>query len=340
MKALVILEPGRLALKDILKPVPGPGEILVRMSCCGVCGTDIEKVMGQAITPMVLGHEVVGEVAKFGGRVRGLKEGDRVFAHHHAPCYACATCARAEYTMCEEFPKHNLVPGGFSEFYAVPRWNVEKGAVLRLPDSLADEEGTFIEPLGCCLRGLSKVGAEECRSALIYGAGPVGLLHLLLLRNLGFESVCVADLSRYRLSFASNLGATAVFDPTNPKERERALGSFGGLGPELAVVATGSPSALAESIQSVAPGGRVLMFGAPVRGSTIQINLPEYFRRGVSLISSYSTSEKETALALEMLAEGRVKVSGLISHRFNLARAPEAFRVAQEQKCVKALVCN
>jgi L-iditol 2-dehydrogenase len=338
MKALFIQGWGRVVVKDIEKPLPRAGEILVRMKSCGVCGTDIEKIRGEAITPPVLGHEVVGEVAELGKGAKGLKIGDRVFAHHHAPCYSCEICKRGEYTLCKDFPKHNLMPGGFSEYYVVPRWNVEKGAVLRIPDEMSDEVGTFIEPMGCCLRGLAKVGAEAFTSGLIYGAGPVGLMHLLLLQRLGYERVGVADPSNYRLSFARKLGATSVFDPTKEADTDRALRSFGELGPEIAIVATGSSRAFADAIRSVAPGGRVLMFGAPPKGSSLQLSLPDYFLRGITIVSSYSTSEKETSLALEMLRRRNPKVSHLITHRFTLSQTPEAFRVAQDQKCMKALV--
>lgn len=338
MNALFIQERGRVIVKEVEKPRPGAGEVLVKMTSCGVCGTDIEKVRGEAITPPVLGHEVVGEVAELGSAVRGLKVGDRIFAHHHAPCHACELCMRGEYTLCEEFPKHNLGPGGFSEYYIVPRWNVEKGAVLRLPENVSDEEGTFIEPLGCCLRGLSKAGVEGYRSGLIYGAGPVGMMHLLLLQRLGYDRVAVADPSGYRLAFADKLGASSVFDPTDEHGRERSLGSFGELGPEIAIVATGSANALADAIRSIAPGGRVLMFGAPPKDSVLRLNLADYFLKGITVLSSYSTSDKETSLAVGILQEGGLKVSHLVTHRFSLDEAPDAFKVAQEQKCMKALV--
>jgi L-iditol 2-dehydrogenase len=338
MKALFIQERGSVVVKDVEKPSPRAGEILVKMKVCGVCGTDIEKARGEAITPPVLGHEVVGEVAEMGNGVKGLKSGDRIFAHHHTPCYICETCKRGEYTLCKEFSKHNLMPGGFSEYYVVPRWNVERGAVLKLPEEIDDEVGTFIEPLGCCLRGLSKAGAEALRSGLIYGAGPVGLMHLLLLRRMGYEQVVVADPSQYRRSFAQEIGASSVFDPTKERERERSLRSFGDAGPELAIVATGSSRAFGDAIQSVARGGRVLMFGAPPKDSEMRLSLPEYFLRGVTIVSSYSTSEKETSLAVDMLRNWGTRVARLVTHRFSLADAPQAFKVALEQKCIKALV--
>lgn len=339
LKALFV-ELNEPRLKDIEKPSPKKGEILVRMHCCGVCGTDIEKVKGQALTPPVLGHEVVGEVAEVGKGVYNIRVGDRVFVHHHAPCYTCDLCKKGEYTLCSEFQRHNIWPGGFSEYFIVPEWNVSKGAVLRLPDNVSYEDGSFIEPLGCCLRALIKARVEDCSSAIIYGAGPVGLLHLKLLRIYGFNKVVVADPSRYRAEFAVKLGADSAFDPNNKEERENALSHFKGIGPELAIVATSSQSAIIDAIKTITPGGKVILFGAPFRGTTLPIRMDEYFIKGVTMLSSYSTSEKETSLALQLIGEKRINVSELITHRLKLEDAPFAFKLATEQECIKAVIVN
>ena len=336
MKSLFIGAPGEVVVREVEKPTPKNGEILIEMRSCGVCGTDLEKVKGEAMTPPVLGHEVVGEVAGVGRGVKGIHAGERVYTHHHAPCYECELCRRGEYTMCAEFPRHNINPGGFSEYYVVPAWNVSKGAVLLLPDSVGFEEGSFIEPLGCCIRGLSKVNVTNFRSAIIYGAGPVGLIHLMLLQHYGYTDVAVGDLSEYRLSFASKLGAK-TFRPEGGAKNP-ADSALDGVAPELAVVATGSSTAFLDAMKTVSPGGHVLLFGAPPKSSTVSLDLSQYFLRGITVQSSYSTSEKETALAVRMLEMGAISLSKLITHRFRLEEAPEAFRVAGEQKCIKAIV--
>src|SRR5438445_1500500 len=337
MKSLFIGAPGEVVLKQMGKPSPKKGEILIEMRSCGVCGTDLEKIRGGAATPPVLGHEVVGEVAEVGRGVRRIHTGERVFTHHHAPCYECELCRRGEYSMCAEFPRHNINPGGFSEYYIVPEWNVSRGAVLPLPDSMSFEKVSFIEPLGCCIRGLSKVEATKFKSAVIYGAGPVGLTQLMLLQNYGYTSVAVGDLSEYRLSFASKLGAK-IFRPGEALDKKAARPALDGVAPELAIVATGSSSAFLDAMKTVSPGGRVLLFGAPPRNSTVSLDLSQYFLRGITVYSSYSTSEKETALAVKMLESGAIDLSRLITHRFRLEDAPDAFRVAGEQKCIKAVV--
>ena len=334
MKALFVGEGGKVALREVERPTIKKGEILVEMKSCGVCGTDLEKVRGEAMTSPVLGHEVVGEVAEIGEGVKEILSGDRVFTHHHAPCYECSLCSRGEYTLCAEFPKHNISPGGFSEYYVVPEWNVSRGAVVRLPDSVAYEEGSFIEPLGCCIRGFAKIEAENFRSAIVYGAGPVGLTHLMLLERSGYRKVAITDPSDYRLSFATKLGGISI----NPRKGGSALDELDGESPEVAIVATSSLAALIDAIRTVSPGGRVLLFGAPARGSTVSIDISQYFLRGITVQASYSTSEKETRMATKMLEAGEIDLSRLITHRFTLGKAAEAFRVAGEQMCIKAVV--
>jgi L-iditol 2-dehydrogenase len=340
LKALFVESPGKVALKEVERPSPREGEVLVKMRCCGVCGTDLEKVMWEAITSSILGHEVVGEVSGVGKGVRGVEEGDRVFTHHHVPCYSCDLCDRGEYTLCQQFSKSNIVPCGFSEFYIVPKWNVERGAIIKLPRELSYEDGSFIEPLGCCIRALDKIKAENFSSALIYGAGPVGLLHLKLLKRRGVAAVGVADVSDLRLSFAKKGGADSCFDPRDSDERKEALSGFRGGGPELVIVATGNVAALDAALTTVVKGGTVLLFGAPPRNSALSLDAASFFIRGISLAASYSASEKETNLAVRMLAESSVRVSDLVTHRFDLERAPGAFAAAREQQCMKALIVN
>ncbi len=340
MRAVMIDSPGKLKVVEMPKPAPSEGEVLVKLRCCGICGTDIEKMHGEGITTKVLGHETVGELAELGPGVDELRVGDRVFTHHHVPDLTCKLCARGEYTYCPEYMKHNLVPCGLSDYYIVPSYNVERGAVLRLPDSLGFEEASFIEPLACCIRGLERADAKNADSAIIYGAGPVGLMHLKLLRSFGLERVGVADVSEYRLSLAGDMGADFTFDPAaDPERREKALNHLEG-GPDLVVVATASTAALEEAVRVIGRAGTVLLFGAPKKGATATIDTARLFLSGTRLITSYAAYETETAEAMKLLAEKRIQVSDMITHRFPLERSAEAFAVAAEQRCMKALILD
>ena len=336
----MIDSPGKVKVVEMPRPEPGEGEVLVKLRCCGICGTDLEKVQGQGITTGILGHETVGELSELGRGVEELKVGDRVFTHHHVPDLSCEICQRGEFTYCPEYMKHNLIPCGLADYYVVPRFNVQRGAVLRLPGSLGFEEASFIEPLACCLRGLERADARNADSAMIYGAGPVGLMHLKLLRSFGVERVGVADVSDYRLSLATAMGASFVVNPTAgagaPDEaRKEIMG-----GPELVIVATASMTALEDAFRLVGRAGTVLLFGAPRKGASATLDAARLFLNGTRLLTSYGAYETDTAEAMKLLSEGRVVVKDMITHRFPLERAGEAFAVASEQKCMKALILD
>jgi L-iditol 2-dehydrogenase len=339
MKAALIDPSHGLQVLEVPKPEPREGEVLVRMTCCGICGTDVEKVHGEGITTRILGHEEVGEVEQLGSGVRGISVGERVFAHHHVGCGECALCRAGKRTLCREYSRHNLVPCGLAEFFIVPKYNVDRGAVLRLPDSLGYEEASFIEPLACCILGLEQAGARTALSAMVYGAGPVGLTHLKLLRSYGVKTVGISDVSEYRVALAKRMGADVTFNPTVEGDRERALASFEE-GPELVVLATGSSAALEDGLKMVARGGTVLLFGAPRKDATARLEMARFFLNGTRLVTSYAASERETSAALALLAEHRIEVADMITHSFPLERTADAFAVASQQQCMKALVTN
>jgi L-iditol 2-dehydrogenase len=339
MKAVLIDSSDGLQVAEMPRPVPKDGEVLVRLRCCGICGTDVEKVHGEGITSRILGHEEVGEIAELGSGVKGLAVGERVFAHHHVGCGECGLCRKGKSTYCSEYSKHNLVPCGLAEYFIVPKYNVDRGAVLKLPDSLGYEEASFIEPLACCLLGLEQAEAIRASSAIVYGAGPVGLTHLKLLRSYGVKTVGIADISEYRLSLARRMGADISFNPAEEQGRKDALAAFSG-GPELVVLATGSSAAFEDGMRTVARGGTVLLFGAPRKDATATIGMARFFLNGTRLLTSYAASERETSAALALLAERRIEIADMITHRFPLERTAEAFAAASQQQCMKALVTN
>jgi len=340
MKAALVGPMGGVKMEDVPDPSPAEGEILVKLKCCGVCGTDLEKVQGVGITTKILGHEAVGEVVEVGKGVSSVSVGTRVFAHHHVPCLSCEVCARGKTTYCLEFAKHNLVPCGLAERFVVPRFNVERGAVIELPEGLGYEEASLIEPLSCCILGLENARAKGAKGVVIYGAGPVGLMIFKLLRHYGVQRIAVGDVSDYRNSFARRVGCELVFNPASPEDMERVLRGPMPNGPELVVVATASATAFEEATRLAARGGTVLLFGAPKRGATATVDLAHLFLNGTSVVTSYASSEKETQAATRLLAEDAVQVADLITHRFPLSESEQAFAAAAQQQCMKALITD
>ncbi|MFQ5872042.1 MAG: zinc-dependent dehydrogenase [Candidatus Geothermarchaeales archaeon] len=329
MKAAFLVEGGGIEVREVPIPEIGPREVLVRMKACGICGTDIEKSGGKFLTPPVLGHEVTGEVAKRGTEVEGLQVGDRVIVHHHVPCHRCHHCKRGSHTMCEDFPRTNLDPGGFAEYFRVPEALVAKGAVFPLPDEVSFEAGTLVEPTGCCLRALEECQVQLGEDVAVLGAGPAGLLHVQLLRSMGSRRVLTTDVADFRLEAAERAGATAVFNPKLEDVEERMQEHTEGRGVDLAIVATGNPQAIRQALGIVRKGGRILLFGTPHKGAELPVDFSQLFIRETKIIPSYSTTEAEMEKALMLIRKGILDVTSLITHRFKLDAFPEALDQAK-----------
>jgi L-iditol 2-dehydrogenase len=327
-------------MEDLPEPSPADGEVLVKLRCCGVCGTDLEKVQGVGITTKILGHEAVGEVEEVGRGVTKISRGMRVFAHHHVPCLSCGICRRGKTTYCAEFAKHNLEPCGLAERFLVPRFNVERGAVIELPEGLGYEEASFIEPLSCCILGVETARGSTANNAVIYGAGPVGLMIYKLLRQGGVDRIAIGDVSEYRNSFSRKIGCDLVFDAADQDDKEKVVKGAMPDGPELVVVATASSAAFEDATRLAARGGTVLLFGAPKKGATATIDLARLFLNGTAVVTSYASSERETQMATKLLTDRAVSVADLVTHRFPLSQSEQAFATAGQQQCMKALITN
>jgi len=331
MKAAVITGKGRVELREYSIPKIGPDEILVHMQTCGICGTDLEKISGEQITPPILGHEVAGVVEKKGDNVRGIEIGERVIVHHHISCGSCTFCKKGLETLCEEYPKSNLDPCGFAEYFRVPAPLVKGGTVYPLPANVSFEEGSQIEPTACCIRGLRKAEVHPGSSVAVFGVGPVGLTHVQLLRLYGAGVIFAVDVLENRRLLASKLGANVVLDP-GMNVLQTILKQTNNLGVDYAIVATGNPRALESAIGIVRKGGRVLLFGLPPRGTLLSLDISRLFLREITLQSSYSTSELEMRMALELVEQKRIDTSQMITHRLPLNKLLDAFHVAQNSK--------
>lgn len=332
MKAAFVVDTNVVRIEDRPIPQAGRGEIVVRMKACGVCGTDVHKVQGQSITSRVLGHEVVGEVAQVGEGVVGFQVGERVFVHHHVPCYECYYCKRGDYTLCESFASTNIEPCGFAEYFKVPRPNVERGAVLKLPQNVAYEEATFIEPTACCLRGLSKSHFRPGDECIVLGCGPIGLTQVRLLSMLGAGRVLASDLVERRLEAARKFGASATLNPQKEDLVERVREETQGTGCDIAIVTVASPRVMVQAFDLVRKGGVVLLFGGAEKGATLSYDVSNTFLNEVSMVSSYSTSEVETNQVLDLMATGRLNLSTMVTHRFKLQETDKAIKCAAEAK--------
>ncbi len=332
--------PGRVALVEVASPEAGAGEIVVEMAACGICGTDLEKVRGGYTATATLGHEPVGRVGSVGVGVTGLAPGDRVFVHHHVPCRSCAICARGDYTFCPEYQKTNLDPGGFAERFRVSAKHVRAGAVLPLDPAVSWEEGSLLEPAGCVMTALRRVGFSPGSSVFVYGLGPVGLLYARVARTMGASWVGGAEIAPLRRSAAERGGIDVAIDPREPgRVEETVLAATEGRGVDLAVVATGANAAVTGALAIARRGGTVNLFGLPGAGSQLDADLQRFYLRGLKLIPSYATGEEDVAEIHRMIVARRLVVRDLVSDRFPLEELGAAFdRARQPEASLKVVV--
>ncbi len=330
MKVGRLTGPGQLAIEERPPPSIGPGEVLVSLAGCGICGTDLEKLRGNYASAGVLGHEPVGVVAQVGAGVRSVVPGDRAFVHHHVPCYACEICRRGDFTFCPTYSKTNLDPGGFAEQFRVPEENVRRGAILPLSPRIDWATGTLLEPAGCALTALRRVGFQPGWSVFVVGLGPVGLLYARLSKALGASWVGGAEMAPLRRSAAERGRIDRTVDPRNPPEVIELVRSISdGRGVDLAVVATGAPEAVRLGASLTRRGGTLNLFGLPEAGSRLDVDLQELYLRGTRVIPSYATTEPDIAEVHAMVVAGRLSLADLVSHRLPLSDLQEAFRLAQ-----------
>jgi L-iditol 2-dehydrogenase len=332
MRAAVYHAPGDVRIEELERPEPGPGEVLVEMRACGICGSDLLDWYIESRAPVVLGHEPVGVVVETGSPLDGpLPEvGTRVFAHHHVPCLRCERCRRGHETLCETFKKTRIHPGGFSEYILVPATNVAVD-LLNVPDAVSDAAATAIEPLACAVRGQRRAGVSAGTRLLVVGGGQIGLLNAQAALTAG-ATVATAEPLADRRALAARLGAHAV-EPHGAAVLD-ALGAS----PTVALLCTGADAAWALALETIDVGGTVQLFAPASPGATRSFDANDLFFREIQIQASYSAGPSDTRAALELIRSGAVRPEELITHSFPLEETAKALDTARRREAVKAIV--
>lgn len=318
MRAIVFHEGRKATLEDLPDPRPGPGEVLIAVKASGICHTDIEILRGNygsSAFPLVPGHEFAGEVVELGSDVTGIALGDRVVADPNLGCGACPACRRGRINLCERLGAYGVTRnGGFAELCVVAADHVHPIGALSW------QVAALAEPLGCVLNGLSTLDGRTCETALVFGAGPIGLLMALALKWRGTAQVTVVDLSDERLRLAESFGLRAV-----------AVGSVNLAGlrrsQDFVADATGVPAVAEALVDYVQDGGAALFFGVCPQPARIQISPFEVFRRQLSLFGSHSLNAN-IGDALAVLAQEEREAARLVSHRMSLSEVERVFNDA------------
>ena len=320
MRVARSITPREVRVEDDVEPVCGPGDAIVRVLACGVCGSDVSEAWVARKVPAVLGHEIAAEVTAVGPDVTAVAPGDRVVVHHHAPCGECRRCRRGHETLCEQFRTTALDPGGFAERIRVPADLV--GELLPVAGDLDTERATFVEPLACVLRAFDRAGIRPGDALLVVGCGTSGLLAIAAAHALAIDTVWAREPRPERMERALALGA----------ERH---------GNELVdavLVCTPRPEAIADGFAAVAPGGTLCLYAPPDPGQALGLDGHALYVREVDVCASYSAGPRDMRAALALIATGRVDPAPLITHRLPLERTGEALELARTGGAVKALV--
>lgn len=321
------------------RPMPaiGPGELLVRVEASGICGSDVMEWYRINKAPLVLGHEVAGVIIAVGEGVVGHKEGDRVAVYHHVPCNTCHYCLSRHHTVCDTFRGTHFDPGGFAEYVRLKAINVDRG-MYPLPNTLSFEEGSFIEPVACVVRGQRIAQMKPGQTVLVVGSGITGLLHVQLARATGAGRIVATDLIDYRLDAARKFGADAAVN---------AVDDVGGILRELnhgrladvAIVSTGAPTAIQQALKLVDRGGTIVLFAPPSPGVAIPLVINDFWADEITIKTCYGGSPEDAEIAFELIAARRVNVRDMVSHRLGLGEIALGFQlVAQARESIKVII--
>jgi L-iditol 2-dehydrogenase len=312
------------------RPIPkiGPGELLLKVISSGICGSDVLEWYRIKKAPLVLGHEIGGEIVEVGEGVTNYKVGQRVFVAHHVPCNTCHYCLNGYHTACETLHTTNYDPGGFAQYLRIPSLNVDRG-VFVLPDDISCDEATFIEPFACVLRGQRIARLQPTQTLLIIGSGISGLLHLLIARHNGAGKIFTSDINEYRLTMAKQFGADEIFKAKEDIP-ERIMAANDGRLADLVIVCTGALAAFKQALVSVNKGGTVLFFACTEPGVDLPVPINTFWRNEIKLMPSYGSSPLDSALGLELLKGKRLPVDKMITHRLPLAETGRGFKLMTE----------
>jgi L-iditol 2-dehydrogenase len=314
---------------ELPRPTIGPGELLMRIRASGICGSDLMEWYRKPKAPIVLGHEVAGVVEQVGEGVEAFAVGDRIVTTHHVPCNRCRYCLTDRHSVCPTLHSTTFDPGGFAEYVRLPAINVERGT-FQLPDQVTFDEGSFVEPLACVVRGQRLAGVRPGDSIAVLGSGVSGILQIQLARATGAGRIIATDISEPRLRLAMKFGADVALKADAPNIVEKIIEANRGNHIDRVLVCAAARSALEQALEIVDLGGSVLFFAPLLPEETLDYPAHDLWKRGISIVHSYAGPPADMQTALDLIANKRVDVANMVTHRLPLERTQEGFQLMQE----------
>jgi L-iditol 2-dehydrogenase len=315
-------------------PVPqlAPGELLVKVHTCGICGTDLKKIAtGSHSAPRIFGHETAGTIAALGRGVHDFHAGDRVVVFHHIPCGECYYCRHKTFAQCPTYKKVGCTAGfepsggGFAEYVRVMDWIVRRGTV-RIPDNVSFEQACFVEPINTCMKGIGTLRIQPDETVLVIGQGPIGIMLSVLAQRAGGR-VITSDLYPQRLTISQSIGLALSIDASHSDTVAEVRELTQGRGADAVILAVGANGLIRPAMDAARPGGRVLLFAQTARGEAA-IDPAAVCVDEKALLGSYSASVELQEESVRFVMSGEMDLECLISHRFPLSRSVEALNLA------------
>jgi L-iditol 2-dehydrogenase len=340
MRAVVYRGVNDMRIETVPVPKIGPGELLIKVATCGICGTDLKKIhTGSHSAPRIFGHEMSGTIVAAGEGVARYEVGERVVVHHHVPCGECYYCRKQTPTQCPLYKKVGVTAGfepsggGFAEYIRVMDWIVQGRGVVRIPEGVPFEQAAFVEPLNTVLKGVKLLNLASDDTVLVIGQGPIGLMHAALARRTGAR-VLTSDLYPERHAIASRFGLKHPIHAGTENVVARVMEETDGRGADAVILAVGGNALIKTAMDAVRPGGRVMLFAQTQHGEAAfdpgAVCMDEKTLMG-SYSSSFEILDEVTELAFGGYRNG-FDLTQLISHRFPLEQAVEAIEVASHPK--------
>jgi len=334
-----LMKPRELVMREVAMPRPGAGEVLIQVKCALSCGTDLKAFRrGHPMWPMPtpFGHEFSGVVVEVGEGVENFAVGEALMAAPTAPCGLCFYCQRGQENLCAQAMERMLL-GAYADFLVVPAHIVRQNA-FRKPDALSFEEAALLEPLSCVVHAQEIGQPQAFESALIVGAGPFGLLHLLALRERGVREVAIAGRGPDRLKWAAALGPDRVIDVRSGDPAREIAALNGGYGPDLVIECTGQLDGWQQSLGYVRRGGRVVLFGGCAPGTTLTVDTRRMHYDNLTLLAPFHFRPRDVKNAFQILAARRLGASTVINARRNLDQLAEVFSLLENGSILKCAV--
>ena len=332
MQAAVYRGANDVRVETVPVPEIGPGEALIRVHTCGICGTDLKKIhTGSHSAPRIFGHETAGAIAAVGSDVQGFEVGDRVMVFHHIPCGECYYCRHKVFAQCPVYKKVGCTAGfepsggGFAQYVRVMDWIVRRGLV-KIPGSVSFEQAAFVEPVNTCLKGVEALRLQPGETVLVIGQGPIGIILASLARRAGAR-VIASDLYQQRLTMSQAYQITDTIDASVLNLVQEVRQRTEGRGADAVMLAVGGNGLIRPAMEAVRFGGRVMLFAQTARGETT-IDPAAICVDEKTLMGSYSASVELQEESARVVFEGEIDLAALISHRFPLSEAVDALHLA------------